>query len=251
MKRSPIQRSRIRQLRSDEADPVAEPKRYTKGDHVVLRWKVAPREYVERYERDEHGVIVRTTPRRDKRIDVERAVELYDSGLATTEVAQRIECDPSSVSRALRRQGTSMRGKADYYAAVDVAELTKLYESGIGVAAAAAQFGVGEVRARKMLREAGVIMRKPGGNRRGTTSFESEFRRQRPLVFARSGDRCEADVADVCVRRAHHVHHRLTRARGGSNELSNLLACCWPCHTYIHAHPTEAYERGWMLRSVT
>jgi hypothetical protein len=37
---------------------------------------------------------------------------------------------------------------------------------------------------------------------------------------------------------AHHIHHR---ARGGSNELDNLIELCWFHHRLVH-------EGGWKLR---
>lgn len=58
---------------------------------------------------------------------------------------------------------------------------------------------------------------------------------------------CEAGTR-VCVGRAAHVHHRRLRSQGGGDEPSNLLAVCPPCHRYIHDHPAESYERGWLLR---
>lgn len=58
---------------------------------------------------------------------------------------------------------------------------------------------------------------------------------------------CEAGT-QVCTGRAAHRHHRRMRSQGGGNEPSNLLAVCPSCHDYIHAHPSESYERGWLLR---
>ena len=72
----------------------------------------------------------------------------------------------------------------------------------------------------------------------------------RQIVSDRSRGICEAMCAHECARTAEHVHHRLMRSQGGSDEPDNLLHVCHVCHAYIHAHPTEAYERGWLVRGV-
>ena len=58
---------------------------------------------------------------------------------------------------------------------------------------------------------------------------------------------CEA-VTGVCTGRSHEVHHRLMKSQGGHRtDYRNLLAVCWPCHRWIHAHPAESYDKGWLL----
>lgn len=59
---------------------------------------------------------------------------------------------------------------------------------------------------------------------------------------------CQALTAG-CTFTATEAHHRKLRSQGGSNDPVNGLAVCAPCHRYIHDHPQEAYERGWMLRA--
>lgn len=50
--------------------------------------------------------------------------------------------------------------------------------------------------------------------------------------------------------RSGEVHHK--KGRGTNNSLLNyepfLMAVCSPCHRYIHAHPQESYENGWMIK---
>ncbi len=58
---------------------------------------------------------------------------------------------------------------------------------------------------------------------------------------------CEAQTS-ACTGRAVHVHHVLPRAHGG-NDLTPLLDVCEACHMWIHDHPAESYERGWLLHS--
>ena len=54
----------------------------------------------------------------------------------------------------------------------------------------------------------------------------------RKLIWERSGRICEAQT-DRCVRMAKEINHIKSRARGGSNEASNLMAVCLPCHRAI------------------
>lgn len=69
-------------------------------------------------------------------------------------------------------------------------------------------------------------------------------------VESRAGGRCEVR-ADGCTIRGEHAHHRLMRSQGGPDDAGNLLWVCPSCHHYVHAHPTESYERGWLIRGVS
>lgn len=65
----------------------------------------------------------------------------------------------------------------------------------------------------------------------------------RLALWARSGGRCEIQLAG-CWRKAADPHHRKSRARGGSNDLINLLAVCPHCHRAVtdHAQGTWRYR---------
>lgn len=54
---------------------------------------------------------------------------------------------------------------------------------------------------------------------------------------------------DGCNGRAAHKHHRQMRSQGGHDEPFNLLDLCLSCHTYVHGHPKEAYDNGWLVYS--
>ncbi len=55
---------------------------------------------------------------------------------------------------------------------------------------------------------------------------------------------CELRL-DGCWGTATDTHHRkLRRHKDGS-----VLRLCVPCHRYIHDHPKESYERGWLVHS--
>lgn len=71
------------------------------------------------------------------------------------------------------------------------------------------------------------------------------YDRVRKDVAGRSGERCEIG-SSVCELRGTECHHLLPRAQGGRDEIGNCVWTCAPCHVYVHAHPAESYERGWL-----
>jgi HNH endonuclease len=103
-------------------------------------------------------------------------------------------------------------------------------------------------------------------------AYEAELDAITDALYARAGHRCEicrlAEIAPLCVDcrglrsdlwcedcaslalsgRLGHRHHRLRRGQGGTNDLSNLLALCRPCHDTVHRYPALSYQRGWLLR---
>lgn len=58
-----------------------------------------------------------------------------------------------------------------------------------------------------------------------------------------------------CSRPAHHVHHRRVKGIGGTSDATikygqaNLVSLCAECHAFIHAHPAQSYEKGWLVHS--
>ncbi len=76
---------------------------------------------------------------------------------------------------------------------------------------------------------------------------QQEYAAARLVVFQRSMGMCEARW-EGCVRVANHAHHMKRRSQGGKNEPSNLLAVCHVCHDKIHRNPSEAFEKGHLVR---
>jgi hypothetical protein len=70
----------------------------------------------------------------------------------------------------------------------------------------------------------------------------------RQAVSNRSSGWCEAGKMGVCRIVAEHVHHKMLRSQGGTDELDNLLHVCTNCHTWIHAHPAKAVAFGWLSK---
>jgi hypothetical protein len=62
---------------------------------------------------------------------------------------------------------------------------------------------------------------------------------------------CEAGamIAGGCngLARSTDIHEPLTRARGGSIlDVENTMAVCRQCHIWIHDHPAQALELGFL-----
>ena len=54
-------------------------------------------------------------------------------------------------------------------------------------------------------------------------------------------------------RLAFAAHHRVLRAQGGKDEVTNLVALCHFCHNLgtrsIHSNPAQSYKEGWMVHN--
>ena len=53
-------------------------------------------------------------------------------------------------------------------------------------------------------------------------------------------------ASPVCSGRPTERHHIVRRSQGGTDDASNTLDCCGPCHRWVHAHPAMSFERGWL-----
>lgn len=71
----------------------------------------------------------------------------------------------------------------------------------------------------------------------------SEYNKAKTQVRLHSGGRCEIVATDQCRGVASDPHHVLP---SGPDTAANLLDCCRWCHDWVHAHPTEAREHGWL-----
>lgn len=86
----------------------------------------------------------------------------------------------------------------------------------------------------------------PPRQKRPNPRTSGQWRRAVADVKARSGGRCEARAIPECRTAGQHRHHIWLRSRGGPDEAWNLLNVCFACHDWIHAHPREATEGGFM-----
>ena len=56
-------------------------------------------------------------------------------------------------------------------------------------------------------------------------------------------------ICEVCGEAPATVaHHKAGRDGDKLADDTEFLGACDPCHTYIHAHPEESYELGYMVR---
>jgi 5-methylcytosine-specific restriction endonuclease McrA len=78
-------------------------------------------------------------------------------------------------------------------------------------------------------------------------TFDAELEAARPLVLARAGHRCERCNGYKPLI----VHHKQGRYVPDANTLPKLAGLCDDCHKHVHAHPTQSYEDGWMLKRTT
>lgn len=93
-------------------------------------------------------------------------------------------------------------------------------------------------------RDAKPKERKSTGKTKGKTRTER-------VVHGRSGEDCEVR-SPWCLGRATNLSHRNHEGQGGKWEPVNILdSCGWGnvtgCHGYIHQHPEEAREKGWVV----
>ena len=80
----------------------------------------------------------------------------------------------------------------------------------------------------------------------GRSSMPPEVRE---TVMSRNGGRCEPQVSPHCAKYASEWHHRKMRSQLGPDTIPNGLAVCPACHRYIHRHPEESYDKGYLVRS--
>ena len=55
-------------------------------------------------------------------------------------------------------------------------------------------------------------------------------------------ERCEVELGIKFL----DLHHKAGRGKNLSNK-STFTAICRPCHDWIHAHPKDARETGWLV----
>jgi hypothetical protein len=279
MKRSPIKQNVIRQLKSGDAVPADRPRRYS-SDHgyIRLRWKVGPQQYVETYEhRVVDGFVTRAEHvhhknriRHDNRPEnlehltadehreehraesLERARRMavrYEAGRSIIQIAKEFGVDNSVVCRRLNDLGVKMRTTSDYAKPIDEAAVLAEYEKGRGFKAIGRELHVSLARVRSIVEASGLPLRGPG-RVRGVASGSGKVVERRKVV-ARSGGDCEIRTP-WCQGRGREFSHRRAEGQGGKWLATNGLFSCGHgnldgCHGYLHQHPEEATEKGWIV----
>lgn len=72
---------------------------------------------------------------------------------------------------------------------------------------------------------------------------DKALKEARIVVAARSQGLCEGRTT-VCTGQGEAVHHILRRSQGGQHDPGNLLVLCTACHSWVHANPLAAVEKG-------
>lgn len=109
------------------------------------------------------------------------------------------------------------------------------------------------LQAKTQLSRSSSLSRGPVKPRKHPTATDEE-KDSRAKVEARSGGMCEVGVPGVCQGQGREFQHRQAKGQLGQWTASNGLRVCGHgntdgCHGHIHSHPTEAYAKGWSVRS--
>lgn len=99
-----------------------------------------------------------------------------------------------------------------------------------------------------LVRHVGIVRRSRLRRMSATAQkFAAQFEQAKVIVASRSQGFCEAQTS-ACSGFGQHFHHRAGRVGPGVNLPGMILHVCWRCHRYLHTHPLESYERGWLVR---
>lgn len=63
----------------------------------------------------------------------------------------------------------------------------------------------------------------------------------RKAVWERQNNQCAR-----CGNAGHDIHHRMRRREGGHG-IANLVGLCRTCHSWVHAHPKQAQDKGFIV----
>lgn len=149
-------------------------------------------------------------------------------------------------------------GKIQYPTRKDAKEARRLMkgkglsQSGVGVYQCGDYWHLGHlsasVRAGRLSREERYLGAEIAPEDGGTAPIRAKGnpipQESRDLVFARDGYRCVR-----CGGAASDWHHRRKRSVADEHQHCACvgIATCRKCHSYIHAHPTESTEKGWIV----
>jgi len=176
----------IIRIKPGDPIPMGEPKRYRTGrGYINLRWRVGS----DYYEITEHRLVTGNRPgqvhhkngikddnRREnlqvvtaaqhkelhRQINRRAAVDLYEDGLTLVEVAAKLSCHHSTLSRVVKAEGVKARTRLDYSAPFDLCEAMQRHYAGERVPTIAAALGVTSAVVRGAFKRAGIAAHPPG-----------------------------------------------------------------------------------------
>lgn len=56
----------------------------------------------------------------------------------------------------------------------------------------------------------------------------------------------ENELCERCGKPADEIHHKAGRNGERLNDVKGFMSVCRGCHQWIHAHPKESREAGWL-----
>lgn len=83
---------------------------------------------------------------------------------------------------------------------------------------------------------------------RAVSAKRARQQRERRKVLAQMLDEHDGVCPRCFSARVVDGHELKTRAQGGSiTDQNNIVLVCRRCHDWVHQHPTEAAEQGWLV----
>ena len=65
--------------------------------------------------------------------------------------------------------------------------------------------------------------------------------------FLEKHPHCEIPVPGICLHKSGEVHHTDGRVEEDLNDEIGWRAACRPCHQWVHSHPQEARDLGYLI----
>lgn len=203
----------------------------------------------------EYGIPTRPPGSQPVEVTRDELEELYvEQGLTTIEVADRLDCHPSTVGKKLREHGIPRTGE-NHGRSIHIPEreLAVLYiEEGQTTYQLAERFECGPTVIERRLRWYGIDTRHTSaGDRGGSYNYGSNWKRQRRKALEQAGYRCERCGMTQAEHRERYgdptrgvglgldVHHRVKAklcrrwdlpSLEEANRLANLEVLCQECH---------------------
>jgi hypothetical protein len=88
--------------------------------------------------------------------------------------------------------------------------------------------------------------RKPIAPRSSKRSQEEKRYAAKRVMFMMEHQLCQVNISGLCTQRSTDVHHKAGRVADLLVDETEWIAVCRACHDFIHTHPKDAREMGWL-----